>query len=355
LYKGDPESDRAEKEVALNTLVKGLGVNYNKADVDNLRNGFYTKYKVKASVTEDVKASPRQGVQHLQKMKDVEFIDFIRNVKDELGGKLSNVKMTLKIDGLGARFGKDANGRVFFESSRSGPIFTGGMFAAHAKSRGFEGENLERAHHYDEIFNLVTTSQFAKKVPNNTKVACEILYNPMAEETEKGLKFVTVSYDKAVLGAKMSIVPLYCEIASTSEPHPDSDKIKQMLVSTKEENGIRFIDNRLGYHKEIDATAIIDPLLTLVDDKFISTITSRTRADAGAKSELKALVQTVKDQLGAFIIQHPDIAGKGRLGKEIEGLILYRDGQAPVKVTTPDFKQAIAAKKQPNTAQNPPV
>ena len=347
LYKGDPESDKAEKEVALNTMLKALGM---KADssIEQMKNSFYSSYKQCGELDEDdVVSSRRTGISHLQGMKDLEFIELIKKIKNEYKGKLSNVKMTLKVDGLGARFGKDANGRPFFESSRSGPISTAGSFTSHARSRGFEGEKLERAEKYDEIYNLIINSDFIKKLPNDIKVHCEVLYNPMAEETENGLKFVTVSYDRNQLGKVMTIVPFYAEVASTGEKYGKSEQIKDMLINIKEENGIKFVDDRLAAG-EIDITGEIDPLLTLVNDQFIAKLTSRTRADAEEKSQLKALIQSVKDDLADYIFRHPSIAGKEKLGKDIEGIILHRDKEAPLKITTPDFKQAIAAKRNPN-------
>lgn len=348
LYKNDPESDKAEKEVALNTMLKSLGMKPD-ASIEQMKNNFYANYKQGGELDEDgdVVSSQRTGISHLQKMKDLEFIELIKKIKNEYKGKLSNVKMTLKVDGLGARFGKDKAGRPFFESSRSGPIFTAGSFTSHARSRGFEGEKLERAEKYDEIYNLIVNSDFMKKLPNDIKVHCEVMYNPMAEETENGLKFVTVSYDRNQLGKVMTIVPFYAEIASTGEKYSKSEQIKDMLIDIKEENGIKFVDDRLAAG-EIDITGEIDPLLTLVNDQFIAKLTSRTRADAEEKSQLKALIQSVKDNLADYIFRHPSIAGKEKLGKDIEGIILHRDKEAPLKITTPDFKQAIAAKRNPN-------
>ena len=350
LYKGDPEQDKAEKEVALNTMLKALGMKAD-ASIEQQKNAFYSNYKMAEDLDEDdVVSSRRSGISHLQGMKDLEFIELVKKIKNDYKGKLSNVKMTLKVDGLGARFGKDKEGRPFFESSRSGPIFTAGSFTSHAKSRGFEGEKLERAEKYDEIYNLIVNSEFMKKLPNDIKVHCEVMYNPMAEETENGLKFVTVSYDRNQLGKVMTIVPFYAEIASTGERYSKSEDIKNMLVNTKEENGIKFVDDRLAAG-EIDITGEIDPLLTMVNDQFIAKLTSRTRADAEEKQQLKALVQSVKDNLADYIFRHPSIAGKEKLGKDIEGIILHRDKEAPLKITTPDFKQAIAAKRNPNATK----
>jgi len=61
-------------------------------------------------------------------------------------------------------------------------------------------------------------------------------------------------------------------------------------------------------------------------------------------------LQTVKDELANFIITHPNILGKDMLGKDVEGIVIKPKTGVPFKVTTPEFKAAMAAKKQ--NAQN---
>ncbi len=347
LYRGDPERDKAEKLVALNTMLDQLGL----ADAEGIRSkaeadaeGYYSKYKAEGIQEDDatVQATTRQGIPHLQKMGDLEFIQFARNIKDKLKGRLNDINMSLKIDGLGARFGKDANGRPFFESSRSGPIFTGGVFSKHAQSKGFTGVKLERAKQYDDLFDAITNSNFIAKLPNDTKVVCEILYNPMAEITDAGLKFVTVNYDRKALGSLMSIVPFHAEVASTGQDHPKSDAIVSFLMkqSTPE---VKFIDPSLQQSGEIDVNAIIDPVLSL-NDTTLAILSSRLKVDKTEKDRVKAVIQAVKDEMANFIINHPSVIGKDKLGKDIEGLVVKPGQSQPFKVTTPDFKSAMSAK-----------
>lgn len=354
LYRGDPERDKAEKGVAWNTMLATLDLPDEaglKAKADQEATAYYQKYKVQESISEDVKASPRQGIQHLEKMNDLEFINFVKQLKHQMQGKLNSIKMTLKVDGLGARFGKDKSGRPFFESSHSGPIFTSGSFTGYAQSRGFDGERLERAAHYDRLFDMIINSNFIQQLPNDTKVNCEVLYNPMAEETETGLKFVTVAYDRSILGPEMTIVPFDSEVASTGERHPQSDKIKNFLVKIKQEGGIKFVDDRLGYEGEVDLNAKIDPILSIVDANLMAKLASRLKVDADEKKQIKAFLQAAKDSIAQYLLQHPGIVGKDRMGKDIEGVILHRGKEAPIKVTTPGFKQAMAAKKQATQGQ----
>lgn len=349
LYRGNPERDKKEKMIALDYLIQNLGASDNIIkDAEVQADNYYAKYKTETLAEGDVVASPRQGLVHLQKMNDIDFINFVREMKTKLKGKLNDVQLNLKVDGLGARFGKDDDGRPFFESSHSGPIFQGGMFSRHAESKGFTGEKLERARHYDNLFHAVVNSKFVEDLPSDTKVECEILYNPLAEVTETGLKFVTVSYDKRALGKLMSIVPFKAMVASTGEPHPKSDSIIGMLMRHSTST-VKFIDRRLTQNGEIDVNAIIDPIMS-INDQSIAILNSRKAADREEKIQLKTFLQTVKDELAHFIISHPNILGKDMLGKDIEGMVIRPKGSVPFKVTTPEFKAALAAKKQ--TAQN---
>jgi hypothetical protein len=347
LYRGDPKRDYAEKMAAWDLMLQALQLPETfKTKAEQDATAYYEKYKVTAeSINEDVKASPRQGIQHLEKMNDLEFINFVKKLKHEMKGKLNPIKMTLKVDGLGARFGKDKSGKPFFESSHSGPIFTSGTFTGYAQGRGFEGEKLQRAAHYDQIFDMIVNSKFIQQLPNDTKVNCEILYNPMADETDNGLKFVTVAYDRSVLGPMMTIVPFDSEVASTGQRHPMSNKIKDFLIKIKGEGDIKFVDDRLGYDGDVDLSAQIDPILSIIDGTLIAKLSSRLKVDADEKRQIKAFLQAAKDSIAQYLLQHPGIIGKDRMGKDIEGVILHRGKEAPIKVTTPTFKQAMADKR----------
>jgi hypothetical protein len=349
LYRGNPERDKKEKMIALDYLIQNLGASDSIIkDAEVQADNYYAKYKTETLAEADVIPTPRVGLAHLQKMNDMDFINFVRQMKTELKGKLNDVQLDLKVDGLGARFGKDSNGRPFFESSHSGPIFQGGMFSRHAESKGFTGEKLERARHYDSIFHAVTNGKFIEDLPEDTKVECEILYNPLAEITETGLKFVTVSYDKRALGKLMSIVPFQVSVASTGDPHPKEDAILGMLMGHSTST-VKFINRRLTQNGEIDINALIDPVMS-INDQSLAILSSRKASDREEKLQLKTFLQTVKDELANFIITHPNILGKDMLGKDVEGIVIKPKTGMPFKVTTPEFKAALAAKKQ--NAQN---
>jgi hypothetical protein len=283
----------------------------------------------------EVITTARSNMIHLQKMKDVEFISFIKKIKTQFDGKLQGLKVSLKVDGGGGRFGLSKTGEPFFEGSRTGPITQPKSFSKFAISKGAEGISLERAHHYDSMFDIVTGSKFIKALPKDSKVICELFYNPMGELSDDGIKFVSIKYDKSKLGKTMTIIPFNVLVASTGEAHPDSDKIIQDLLSASTDD-IKFIDIKLQTSGAIDISAMVDPIMSM-NQTTLELLGSRLKKDAEEKQSIKAILQGVKDQVAQYILDHPAIVGKFKLGPDIEGLVLDLDGST-YKVTTTEFK-----------------
>lgn len=354
LYRGDPEKDEQEKSAALERAYDIIGISP-PGDLKKMIDDYYANYKVSESINEDVAASKRQGVQHLEKMKDVDFLDLLDELRDETGEnfRLDQIPMTLKIDGLGGRFGKSADGRPFFESSRSGPITKPGSFTAHMKSQGIDDEEkVDRAVKYDRLFDEVMDAindidnRLGEDFLKNVKVHCEILFRPMAIEENGKMKFVSVAYDNLPEGIELALIPLFVEEADTGNPHPKSDQIKATLLKLKRlDQNCMFIDNILSKNKEIDVTGIIRPLENIEALRDMATGRSRT-----AKQEVSQILQPVKDELAKEIAENPNILGKYKLGKDWEGIIIYTR-KGPIKITSPKFKQIMAKKMQQRQEQ----
>jgi hypothetical protein len=287
-------------------------------------------------LNEDVSVTSRESIIHLQSMKDIEFIQFMRSVKKDLKGILKNLPVSTKVDGSGYRAGKDTNGRIFVETSRSGPIFDSGAFTAFNKNKGVTDPIvLERSAHYDDILEAFKTSKLAKSLPNDTKVVLEVLYNPMAEEGSDWLKFVSIKYDKNKLGSLMTVVPLKVLVSSTGEQHPDEDDILDSLYKLSSSE-IKIVNPTLNM-KEIDINGFISPLDSITD-KTIEILNSRKQIDKPEKLAIKSMLQKVKNELAEFIINHDAIEGKDILGKSFEGIVLKLQGKL-VKITTTEFKE----------------
>ena len=285
---------------------------------------------------DDVISSKRKTLLHLQNMKPIEFIEWIKGLHDDFGGVLSDLEVTLKVDGLGARFGKDKNDRFFFEGSRTGPIFEPKSFSKHAKEKGSKEEIVARAGHYDDMFDTLQSSKLMKAIPNDTKVVCEVFYNPMGVEQGNNITFVSVKYDKSKLGSLMTIVPISVLVASSGTEHKDAHNILEKLYAASDSK-IKVVNPKLETGK-IDIRAHTRPILKFGEQE-IATLKSLKATDKPAKQALLTAIQKAKEELAEYLLHHPSIKGKEKLGKDIEGLVL-KAGNQPVKVTTQEFKDS---------------
>lgn len=297
-------------------------------------------------ITEEVMATRRQGIQHLTDMKPDQFVRWMKNVKTELSGILKNIKAVMKIDGLGFRFGKSSDGTVFIEGSRTGPITDDGAFSAYARSKTDDVEIIARAVHYDDILKHFQSANFMSVIPQNTKIVAELFYNPMAKESDVGITFVTIQYDKKKLGTLMTIMPYNILQADTGMDHPEKDTILKALYD-KSDAEIKIINPNLKF-TEIDISVYAEAASAIPNDA-LTILKSRKPADRPAKQNLLNMIQKIKDDLADYLLKHPGIEGKFKLGPEIEGVVLHlpdKEGTAPYKITTQDFKSAHSAQRK---------
>jgi hypothetical protein len=161
----------------------------------------------------------------------------------------------------------------------------------------------------------------------------------MAKESDLGITFVTVQYDKKKLGSLMSIMPYTVLQADTGMEHPEKDTILKALY-LKSDDKIKIIDPNLKF-TEIDVSIFADAA-NAIPENAITIIKSLKRADKPAKQNLLNVIQKIKDDLADYLLSHPGIEGKFKLGPDIEGIVLHlpsKEGTTPYKITTHDFKQ----------------
>ncbi len=373
---GDPERDRDNKMAAVDAMllggdgIKPLNLPDGKAlrqEAVKMATNYTDSYKAKQAgkgttvdkeVAEDTEAAAaakpnyaRQGIKHLYnrlpdgrvssvEMRDSEFQEVAKEIAAN-GGTLNDFPINLKVDGAGIRFGKDSSGRPFFMTSKvTTPLYQDdvGYFTSFGQERGQDAEQLVRTKNYDDALALITGSKFIQTLPPDTIVQAEMLYNPMAEKTEQGLKFVNIPYDPKRLGKQMTLVPFMFKQYSTGEERPDADKIKKRLLAAGDSN-IKIISNSLE-QKGINVSKIIDPILDL-DPK------DKTNKPAFDKA---------KQELSAAIIDNPKLAGKDTLGDNMEGIVVNLPSGQLFKVTSQQMKAAMAAKMaQPGAKREGPL
>lgn len=361
LYKNDPERDLAEKNAALNYMLKTLGMPAPK-NLEQLRQEYRAGYKMTAeAMSENVDAPAfeaadtgtpdykRQGIKHIYspgsstEMKDLEFVEMAKEIAQN-NGTLDGMSVNLKADGAGIRFGKDESGKPFFMTSKvTEPkyIENYGDFEAFGKSQGQDEQRLAFTKNYDEALKTIVTSNFIKKLPDDTIVQAEMMYTPMAQETEQGLKFVNIPYDPAKLGKTMTLVPFMFKTYSTGQVHPQAEQIKKALLSSSNSN-IKMVDNQLK-QQGVDVSKIIDPVVNM-DPQMLDALASRTRVNP-LKDQAKEIITKARQELSNEIINNPKIAGKDQLGSNIEGLVINLPSGRLAKVTSQMMKDTMAAKR----------
>jgi hypothetical protein len=357
LYKGDPATDKREKEIALNKMIEVLSVPVDKAGLAKTQADFYSKYKAESLTEAEAPDYKRQGIKHIYnpgstvEMKDLDFLAFIDAIAKN-GGTLDNIPITLKVDGAGIRFGKDQSGKPFFMTSRvTNPIYADnvGMFEKYARDNNGNTEQIARAEKYDQALNLIVNSDFIKVLPKDTIVQAEMMYNPMAEKTNAGLKFVNIPYDAKKLGKQMTLVPIIASTYSTGERLPDTIIQKLITKSTPE---IKILGTELQ-QSDIDVSNIVSPIAKM-DDTLRAALSSKKKNDP-AKAKAKEILTAARKAISDAIINSPNIKGKDKLGKTIEGLVIAMPNGQLAKVTSTEMKGAMAAKaikKAPTTGGN---
>jgi len=297
----------------------------------------------------DVATNKRVGLEHFHTMKSHLFIDWIDSVKKDAKSKLKNIKSVLKVDGLSFKFGKDINGKVFIEGARTGPQFDIGAFKSYAQSKQSIPEIVARAAHYDDILEFFKFDKsIMTAVPNNTKIYCELFYNPMAHSSDStGIQFVTIKYDKAKLGSLMTILPYGVFDAKTGQHHSDEKKILDNLYKQSNPK-VKIIDPSLKMD-EINIETMINPLDSLLKDKEETKkiLQSRKAINKEHRQNLLTIIQTVKDSLSKHLLFNPAFCGLDKLcePEKGEGIVLHLP-QGSFKITSDEFRNAHAAQKE---------
>jgi hypothetical protein len=334
----------------------------------------------------EVQAQLRKGMPHLHDLKAADFLDLLDELKDENDRfVLQNIPLNVKVDGMGGRFGKNAEGRPFMGTSRTEPRYTGGFLKGNiarfkkrllAKQRGIEDaksiddsdpelqsitdqqalefigpDSVAMSKKFDEQFNdymdaiKIIDDALGDHFLVNRQITCEVLDLNFAKETDEGkLVFVGIAYDKLPEGVKIAFVPYRITDATTGKDLPDSDRLVQMLTGLGQQGKVMFISNKLTQNQPLDATAIIDPLGNI---QVLKDMLASKKRDQAA--EVKAKLEPVKHALEKAIISDPNIIGKDLLGQNYEGIVI-NSRLGPIKVTSQEQRDVITAKNAARSA-----
>lgn len=275
----------------------------------------------------EVAASKREGIVHLEKLKPLDFIETLLQWKNEFGTILTReaLDLRLKVDGAGFRIGKDENGKFFVESSRSGPIFNSSGFSSYVKKNGGEGEKLQRAYLYDDIFRTLEQSKLAEAIPTNVKIVCEMMFNPMGQDLGKTIRFVTIEYDKAKLGSKMTVVLFDAVNSTTGKDIPAKALFEKLVQASSTE--IKVLGNKLGFDS-LDIGYVVSDVMKAIESfpDYKMLLKSRKAVDQLRKQMLADIIAKARSMLVSSV-NNMKIVGRDMLGPEDEGLVLNIGGR----------------------------
>lgn len=280
----------------------------------------------------EVSADKRKGLEHLHKMKPLDFLKMIEEL-DSIGGKISTkkIKITEKIDGTPVKFGLDDEGRFFIEDSGSGPQFEPGWFTKRRKAGGDD-----RADKMDDIREKLEAFQplndLLKQYPGGIKISTECLYNPFAKITDKGHQFVLTSYDPKKLGKWATFIFFWAKALDGTKIDQEEFRKKLESISNGE---ILFSNNKLK-DVNLDVSTEINNFKEAIKTFGDVETIIKGRKDPEAKKALLKLVEDLQKQISDAITNG---IKAGKFGEEYEGIVLKFASGKEVKVTSDRFKK----------------
>ncbi|MDD5150171.1 MAG: hypothetical protein PHC28_06760 [Flavobacterium sp.] len=246
----------------------------------------------------------RKSIKSIQQLSNLEFIRLFQH-RNNITKKDD---VTLKVDGIGFRFGKLEDGTFFVEGSRTGIITIPGSFVKHAHEKELTGKLYDRCIKYEYLFKLLAKQKFIRDLPIDTKIVCEFLYIPLVvEETLTEYKFINIFYDKNMLGKILTIIPLY------SIGKYDIDNFYDYSS-----DDIRIISPLLKHRYDIDISHITDKLKNI----DISILKSRKLIDKSTKEIYNTIIDQAKRDISDLLFTEFSYEGKMILGENIEGFVL---------------------------------
>ena len=278
-----------------------------------------------AFLKETVKATPRVGINHINAMKPADFIQLMNAFKKDMKGILNttNASFNEKVDGSSLRFGLSPEGKFFFETSHSGPLFSKDGFSAMVLAKHPDAD-LSGPKKFDDLGGVIRSSKkiqaFLKKhnTENGIKIAGEIIFHPLGEVDGDKIRFIRISYDRKKLGTTLTFFP-FDVLDGNGEKLDNQAEIISDLKKLSDPD-IMILTNEAENVGSIDMNVEIDNLNKFVSkyNEIEKILVSRKKVDKEEKNIVKAFVKDIQDKVAAKIL-----AGikAGRFGPSFEGIV----------------------------------
>lgn len=297
----------------------------------------------------EVVKTKRVGIEHMERLRPLDFIRIMKIFEDDFKGVLSTDKIQIreKMDGAGIRFGVSENGQFFLESSHSGPKFKIGSFSEFTRQKSGEADSISQG--YDEVLERLRkwgalVNLLRQNLPHGGKIVGEMLYNPFGRVQGAGIKFIAINYDRSKLASWATFV-LFDVLDSNGNSMPNKDKIINEIknLSNKE---IKFDDNKVGF-KNFDMTIEIANFNKILN-KFKDVeriLSSRNKAERDEKLVLQTAIAGFQKRLAKKIITAVGSSKFGINKSEFEGIVLDSVKGKLIKITSAKFKSFKKLKK----------
>lgn len=279
---------------------------------------------------------------HLDKMRPLAFISFMKMIDDDYAGRLSEdeVSITEKIDGSALRFGVNRAGDLFVESATSPAMFTPGDFERRDKSKGHDG-SIGRNFDYilEEMQNDRSIYRLLHTYGNyGIKIVGEILFMPMARLLGGNtVQFVRIPYCKTSLGSEWTFVPIKV-LDCDGNRHPLENEVLQemTMLSTDKRKYVRpfaklLDDEPIDLMNEI---ASLNKYIASRDYDLEEMLLTRKKCLKAVKELAIADIQKHQKAVRNKILAHVD---HGCFGPFIEGLVIEFPDGTLLKVITDEF------------------
>jgi hypothetical protein len=293
------------------------------------------RFKEFVLMNEEIQATSRKGIEHLDKFSPLKFLELLKNFKLN-----KSIVVREKIDGSGLRFGI-IDGEFFCETSYSGP-FKPGEYTKIIKSK-FGYDPTDWSIEFDNLsYYLSKQSQILNilKEYQPLKVIAEVLYNPLAkDELEELVKFVHIYYDKSKLGSIATLIPI-AVIDDSGDRHRFEKIIIQKLTSLSNSE-LKIISNVLNTDLEFE----VDDYLSLLNgfDNIEYFLKSRKQSDLSTKNTILEIINKIKDDLRDKVLKQ----SYNLLGNDSEGYVLeFPNQNINLKITTDTFKNQMKKDKE---------
>lgn len=268
----------------------------------------------------------RVGIQHLVDASPVKVTSFFKTI-------LSTETLigTLKIDGVGFRFGKDADGNKFVESSYSGIIYDPNAFVEYAKANN---KDLRIATAYKNLSVLLMKSSIMNRLKSNTKIVCEVLYEGLNLSSDPTMvKNVHLEYPKSILSKKGLAVFVITELDFTT----GSTGFNRTYRDFSDDNVKVYDKNYVSPTRHNDANVLFNFVKHHLET-FGGLTDFKTKAARELKPAYLDSVQTISNMI--YKLSKDQLCSVSLLSKNVEGFV-FND----VKVVNPEFKQMIKDKR----------